>query len=147
MSGEYSPFTQFIQWKEQKGHNVRLMTYSQIANHINAGNGDDIGTHLINDIPGRVRKYLKHQWQNHGLANVLLVGGMDDFEVIRYAHDMYPFYDDPLSPEHKYPSDVYFAEFQGSWNNDGDGFYGEFANPAIGTLAQQMIFNFSRKYL
>lgn len=26
--GEGSPFTQFIQWKEQKGHRVRLMNYS-----------------------------------------------------------------------------------------------------------------------
>ena len=85
--GENSPFAKFIQWKEQKGHRVRLMSYSQIANHIDSGNGDDTGT-LIDDTPGKVRKYLKRHWQYHGLANVLLVGGMNDLELIRYAHDM-----------------------------------------------------------
>jgi tetratricopeptide (TPR) repeat protein len=134
--GENSPFASFIQWKEQKGHSVRLMTYSQIANHSDAGNGDDIGTSLINDMPGKVRKYLKHHWQNHGLANVLLVGGMNDLEVIRYAHDMHYFVGDTVPIVNMYPSDVYFAEFQGSWNNDGDVFYGEFGNPSTGELGQ-----------
>ncbi len=121
--GEENPFEELIKWKEQKGHRVRLMTYTQIANHINAGNGDDIGTHLINDIPGKVRKYLKHQWQNHGLANVLIVGGKDD--PFRYAHKMseYP----PLIAS-KVPSDLYYADFNGDWNNDGDQYYGEFGN-------------------
>ena len=131
--GENSPFAKFIQWKEQKGHRVRLMTYSQIANHIDAGNGDDTGT-LIDDTPGKVRKYLKHHWQYHGLANVLLVGGMNDLELIRYAHNMGCFVEETVPIQNKYPSDVYFAEFQGSWNNDGDVFYGEFGNPSDGSL-------------
>lgn len=72
--GEDSPFEEFIKWKEQKGHHVRLMTCNQISSHIDAGNGDDIGM-LIDDTPGKIRKYLKHHWENHGLTNVLLVGG------------------------------------------------------------------------
>lgn len=134
--GENSPFASFIQWKEQKGHSVRLMTYNQIASHIDAGNGDDIGTYLITDLPGKVRKFLKHHWENHGLANILLVGGKDD--MIRYAHDMSSYDGLPIPEVKKYPSDVYFAEFQGSWNNDDDdyNYFGEFGNsityPAAG---------------
>lgn len=123
--GEVNPFEEFINWKEQKGHRVRLMTYNQIANHTDAGNGDDLGTYLINDTPGRVRKYLKHHWEHHGLANVLIVGGKDD--PYRYANYMY--YGEP-SDESKVPSDLYYADFNGSWNNDDDagGCYGEFGN-------------------
>ena len=122
--GEANPFEEFINWKEQKGHRVRLMTYNQIANHIDAGNGDDIGTYLINDTPGRVRKYLKHHWENHGLANVLIVGGKDD--PFRYAHSMSQVSSPPMKA--KVPSDLYYADFNGSWNNDNDLYYGEFNN-------------------
>ncbi len=124
--GEANPFKEFINWKEQKGHRVRLMTYNQIANHIDAGNGDDIGSFLINDTPGRVRKFLKHHWENHGLANVLIVGGKDD--PFRYAHDMTL---GAPTMSSKIPSDLYNADFNGDWNNDGDTFYGEISNQAI----------------
>ncbi|MDD2229761.1 MAG: C25 family cysteine peptidase [Candidatus Cloacimonetes bacterium] len=132
---ESNPFAEFITWKECKGHRVRCMSYDEIAAHPDAGNGDDIGDLLINDLAGKVRRFLKHQWEHHGLANVLMVGGKDD--LIRHACYMGAYTGGPLPVEKKYPSDLYFAEYQGSWNNDDDthNLYGEFDNSTIYPLA------------
>ncbi len=120
-------FDDFINWKEQKGNVVRVLTYDQIY-AANLG-GDDISSHVINDPAGKVRKFLEYQWLHHGLANVLMVGSIDSSTPLRKAIDM-GFLQVPGEPEFNHiPSDLYFADFNGDWNGNNDPYYGEFSNP------------------
>jgi len=72
---------------------------------------DDVGSNQ----PGPVRDYIIDQYYNDGIEYVI-IGGDDD---VIPARDLYVDYYNGM------PGDIYFSCLDGSWNYDGDGYWGE----------------------
>lgn len=118
-------FDDLINWKEQKGNDVRIKSYSQITAVYSE---DNLSSNPISDVSGAIRQFLYHQWHYHGLSHVLIVGDM--FDPIRkatdYCSDQSDYYTNELN---HYPCDLYFSDFQGDWNgNNIQDYYGHFGH-------------------
>ncbi len=74
------------------------------------------------DLAAQVRAYLREAYQT-GLEFCLL-GGDESIVPVRYA---YPAYSDTVpSPSRLQICDLYYADYDGEWDADGDGVYGEY---------------------
>jgi hypothetical protein len=104
----------FITWKKQKGIDIELVTTEQIFQNYT---GDAISG--INDNAGKIRQFLFEAYGN-GLEYALL-GGDYSTVPIRYGWG----YDNDSDPVDEIPTDLYFSDFDGDWNVDGDTHYGE----------------------
>lgn len=109
-------FNEFIAWKTRKGIRVKLVTTEDIyANYT----GDLISG--IYDNAGKVRQFLKDAYLNG--CEYALLGGDQTVVPIRYAHT------DQLTnnPIENFiiPTDLYFSEFDGDWEVNNNGQYGE----------------------
>lgn len=112
-----SSFNEFMAWKKRKGISIDLVTIEDIKN---AYTGDLISG--INDDAGKLRQFLSDAYQN-GCEYVLL-GGDINILPIRYAYYNYQF--GGLNESQKnIPTDLYFSDFDGNWDSDKDGIYGE----------------------
>ncbi|MBN1971170.1 MAG: hypothetical protein JW870_17520, partial [Candidatus Delongbacteria bacterium] len=121
-------FDDFISWKEKKGNIVKIVTYESIPVDV-----DDIGNSLygnnytINDHAAGIRKYLSTRFKENGLTNLLLIG--DEEAPLRIGASVLvseTLINNPTKlNETLGPSDLYFSEFQGDWNSDGDEYFGE----------------------
>ena len=76
--------------------------------------------------PGDVRDYISQRYLNDGIEYVL-IGGDDDLIPARDLFVQSGYGDTVLNM----PGDVYYACLDGTWNNDGDGRYGE-PNDGVG---------------
>ena len=72
---------------------------------------DDVGSNQ----PGPVRDYIIDRYYNDGIEYVI-IGGDDD---VIPARDLY------VDGINNMPGDIYFSCLDGSWNYDGDGYWGE----------------------
>jgi len=119
-SSQYSSaFSDFIEWKKQKGIDVGIVTIEDILSHYS---GDEIFQHNeIYDNAGKLRQYL-YEARNQGMVYALLAGDLPLFPI-RYgwAINNVLFTD----TDNVIPTDLYFADFDGNWNVDGDTCYGE----------------------
>lgn len=117
-------FSDLVSWKTAKG----LHAYTKSIEDIIAQypNGDQVvpGGLGINDDAGSIRQYLFEQYSQHGLVYALIVGDNTNSPV-RYgvAGNYYP--GALVSIVNKIPADLYFSDFSGNWNVDGDEHYGE----------------------
>jgi len=93
------------------------------------GQGLATEIHTTSDVgstdPADVRDYIIDAYQNDGIEYVL-IGGDDD---IIPAQNLYVY--DGGYTEYEMPGDIYFGCLDGTWNNDGDGYYGE-TNDGVG---------------
>jgi len=121
------------EWKEGRGLRVAVETMEDI-----------IATYSGCDVPEQVRNCIIHYYKNEHVRYVLLVGDVDDAEN-PYDSDMPPTYsyDEPWEVPTRYvwnprdldkngdwdtfftPTDYYYAGLDGSWDADGDGYFGE----------------------
>ncbi|KUK59995.1 MAG: Uncharacterized protein XD81_0540, partial [Bacteroidetes bacterium 38_7] len=110
-------FTDFIEWKTKKGINIGIVIKEAIFSHYS---GDEIfpGDEIYDDA-GKIRQYLYEAYQN-GTVWALLVGDKSVMPI-RYGCGE----DNPTNEENIIPTDLYFADFTGNWNVDGDDNYGE----------------------
>jgi len=107
-------FNEFIAWKTRKGIRVKLVTTEEIyANYT----GDLISG--IYDNAGKVRQFLKDAYLND--CEYALLGGDQIIVPIRYSH----FNNNTTNEQYIIPTDLYFSEFDGDWEVDNDGRYGE----------------------
>lgn len=113
-------FDDFVKWKNQKGIPTGVVTIENILAHYTGG--DEISTIPIVDAAGNLRQYLKDAWANYGTVFVLLAG---DKESIPYRLGWNYTNFDPYYPFAPIPADIYFSEYNGSWNDDGDEYFGE----------------------
>ena len=93
---------------------------------------------------GRIRAYLKDQYENHNLEYAVIVGGETDWDFtpnvndemlpVRYCcYDHDTWMDEDAEPPnednnyHRIASDIYFADFDGDYDLEGDAneYYGE----------------------
>jgi hypothetical protein len=107
-------FDDFITWKKQKGIDIELVTVESIYQNYT---GDLVSG--IYDNAGKIRQFLSDAYGN-GLEYALL-GGTSSVVPIRYGWGSYS----NLDPNYEIPADLYFSDFEGDWNNDGDSRYGE----------------------
>ena len=79
----------------------------------------------IDDDAGKLRAYLKYAYDSGSLRYALLAG---DYTVlpIRYGCGDHNYSSTKIvSNNCKIPTDIYFSDFNGNWNKDGDDHYGE----------------------
>lgn len=114
-SRELAPaFERLVAYKRWKGYDAGIVCMEDILNNPNYQDGDV--TSGINDDAGKLRAYLSYAFEAHALKYVLL-GGKPPHVPIRYGYDNSRF--------GQIPTDLYFSEFNGDWNVDGDAIYGE----------------------
>ncbi len=117
-----SYFDKFIAWKKRKGIDIGLVTSTSIILDGDYG-GDPSSTYIIGDYAARIRHYLSDAYQQQGTVYALLAGDYYTDVFIRYGCGTIDRWGN--DDEYKIPTDLYFAEFNGDWNYDGDYFYGE----------------------
>jgi hypothetical protein len=110
-------FNDLVIWKRQKGYNAGIVSIEDIISDPMA-TGDDISN--LNDNAGKLRQYLKAGY-NAGISKYALLGGDYSIVPIRYGSG----YSNNPSADSQIPSDLYFSDFNGNWNNNGNIYYGE----------------------
>lgn len=117
-------FADFISWKAAKGLNIYTKSIEDIVAQYPAGDQVIPGGLGIADDAGSIRQYLFEQYSQHGLVYALLVGDDTNFPIRYGVAGNYSQYDQVPVPNNV-PTDLYFSDFSGDWNVDGDGHYGE----------------------
>jgi len=111
-----SAVSDLVDWKEEIGHTVNVVTTSWISSNYSGW-----------DLVEKIRNFLIDKYMDWGIEYVLLAGNIDVIPM-RYC---YP--DGPFSAT---PTDYYYADLTGNWNSDGDGYYGEPGQDAVDFLAE-----------
>jgi hypothetical protein len=106
-----------VNWKVMQGYKVNVVSTTWIESNYS-------GT----DLQEKIRNFLIDKYVEWGIEYVLLVGNID---VIPMRH-CYP---DPsnhgVDEDYCPPTDYYYADLTGSWDSDGDGYYGEYGEDAV----------------
>jgi len=111
-------FEDLRRWKEEKGIRCEIVLLDSIY-----------ASYSGRDNPEKIRNFIKDYYNNKGLIYVLL-GGQADFEngeEIVPRRDVYyltsgaGYYTD----EDTIPSDLYYSDLDGTWDEDGDNIFGE----------------------
>ncbi|GAI17577.1 unnamed protein product, partial [marine sediment metagenome] len=105
--GLSSYFQTLADWKMEKGVPTVIKTTSWIESHYN-------GT----DIQERIRNFIKDAYQKWG-TDCILLGGDNDIVPTRIAH----VWKTGIPPI--IPTDLYYACLDGTWNADGDEYFGD----------------------
>ncbi len=105
---EHEPyFQELADWKTQKGVPAVVRTVSWINANYPGGS----------DTAERIRFFLQDAYALWGTTYVLL-GGDTEFVPARYGRTTYYSGED-------IPTDLYYSDLDGTWNDDGDDMYGE----------------------
>jgi len=117
-------FNCFIYWKRRKGIDIGIVKLDSIYSNYS---GDLISG--IYDNAGKIRQFLSDAYSN-GTVYVLLAG---DHTVIpiRYGAGDNNRWTVWYENDYKIPADLYFADFTGDWDVDGDEFTGESSNDNV----------------
>ncbi len=115
-------FTELMTWKRQKGYNAGIVAIEDIlADPMATG---DVKSNL-NDDAGKLRQYLSAGY-SAGITKYALLGGDYSVVPIRYGCGYSNSWDYGSTIDaQKIPSDLYFSDFNGNWNKDGDIYTGE----------------------
>jgi len=108
-------FQPLADWKTRKGVPASVITTEWID-----------ATYAGGDGPARIRAFIADAHDTWGTEWVLLGGDSDVVPVRRtFAMDCEANYQ---PDDNDIPCDLYFADLDGDWNNDGDDIYGEIAD-------------------
>ncbi len=133
-------FEEFIEWKNLKGCKTKYKSTETIALQYS---GYPWGEHPISDLPSKIRAYLKNMWQSNCLRFAIIVGGGSDPDHhptgthlpdntlnVRYSTREQNSWDSVEQPDWddfaRVSSDLYFADFGGDYDFDGDDYFGEY---------------------
>ncbi len=106
-----------VEWKDSIGYSVNVVTTSWIQNNYPGV-----------DLQQKIRNFLIDKYMVWGTEYLLLVGDNASIPMRR----CYPNPSDHSSgSEYSPPSDYYYADLTGSWDADGDGFYGEYGQDSV----------------
>lgn len=111
----------FVEWKDIIGYHVKIVNITDV----------EIASQAGDDLPEKIRNFLRLYYQNWGIDYVLIVGNHATIPM-RYC------YPDPTN--HRFdifdwtsgevPTDYYYADLSSSdaesWDLDNDGYYGEY---------------------
>lgn len=125
-SQELAPaFERLVAFKKNKGYDAGIVCMEDIIACENYENGDTISG--INDNAGKLRAFLSDAFKNG--TEFVLLGGKEPHVPIRYGHDGIGY--SYNSAYKTIPTDLYFADLNGNWNEDNDIFYGETKQDSI----------------
>lgn len=110
-------FEELLGWKRRKGLNAGIVDIQDILSDPAYSTGDQISG--INDDAGKLRQYLYDAYLNGTVYAVL--GGDPSVIPIRYAAGD----NNSGAGDATIPSDLYYTDFNGDWDVDGDPYYGE----------------------
>jgi hypothetical protein len=97
----------FTNWKEYIGYSVKVMKKSTISTQYTGI-----------DLEEKIRNFLIDKYDEWGIKYVLIVGSHSIIPM-RYCQP------DITDPNLEIPTDYYYADLTGNWDEDGDGKYGE----------------------
>jgi hypothetical protein len=125
-------FSEFVEWKKRKGYNAGIVCIEDILADPSA-TGDAVSN--LNDSAGKLRQYLNAGY-SAGITKYTLLGGDYSVVPIRYGCGYDNSWDyvtpvDTAVDAQKIPSDLYFSDFNGNWNVDGDIYTGEKNGDAV----------------
>lgn len=109
-------FNEFMAWKRRKGIDIELVTMEDISSNYT---GDTISG--INDEAGKLRQFLADAYDKGNGIEYALLGGDINAVPIRHSH----YSENSTNDNYIIPTDLYFADFDGDWEVDNDGRYGE----------------------
>ncbi|MBN1186132.1 MAG: hypothetical protein JXB49_27880 [Bacteroidales bacterium] len=109
-------FGEFMAWKKRKGIDIELVTIEDI---VAAYTGDEISG--IYDDAGKLRQFLAEAYDDGNGIEYALLAGDHTIVPVRYGFEI----DNTTNANHIIPTDLYFADFNGDWEVDNDGRYGE----------------------
>lgn len=121
-----------------KGYSAGVVCIEDILACPDFQGGDLVSN--IDDDAGKLRAYLKYTYDSGSLRYALLAG---DYTVlpIRYGTGRRSItikdsqnQDSSIYVDWPIPSDLYFSDFNGNWNVDGDSLYGEFESSEMYTM-------------
>ncbi len=114
-------FDRLLGWKRQKGLSAGVVCIEDILACPDF-QGDTL-SHIY-DSAGKLRAYLEHAYKLGSLQYALLAG---DYTVLPIRYGCLSSYSSSstVSNDSKIPTDIYFSDFNGNWNKDGDAHYGE----------------------
>lgn len=123
-------FAELLDWKRRKGLPSQAVAIEDILADTHYNNGDE--TSGINDDAGKLRHFLFDAYNNgNGIEYVLLAGANIPIRKgTPYAdpqNNSYIHYID----DYIVPADIYFSDFTGDWDVDGDIYYGEEYNDDV----------------
>ncbi|KAA0002539.1 MAG: hypothetical protein FE048_03565, partial [Thermoplasmata archaeon] len=78
-----------------------------------------------NDLQEKIRNFIKYAYQNWG-AEYILLGGDDEIIPHRGFYGYVP--SEPPEEDYDIPADLYYAALDGTWDDNGNGVYGELAD-------------------
>ncbi len=111
-------FRPLAKWRQQLGYRVGIATVDEIT-----------AAYPGEDTQAKIREYLRAAY-NQGLQFCVL-GGDETIVPIRYAYHSYA----DVMPSYEFLQicDLYYSDFTGDWDTDGDGIYGEYLqdNPDV----------------
>jgi hypothetical protein len=110
--------------EEVEGLTVQVKTIESIVSEYPLGDQVVASGLGIADAAGSIRQFLFEETENHGLEYVLLIGD-DTVCPARIGWRANIDEEPPLIGQLQMVTDLYFSEFEGDWNVDGDVFYGE----------------------
>ncbi len=101
-----------------RGLKTRITTVESIYDNV-----------LGSDEPEKIRNYIIQEAQQNFITYVLLAGDADASTMGQMQVPARYFYSEVLSGETTYkaeiPTDLYYSALDGSWNDDGDAYWGE----------------------
>jgi len=74
------------------------------------------------DLPEKIRNYIIAQYQQFGIEHVVLAG---DVEHVPYRGFYCTVQSSSVYTDNNIPSDLYYSSLDGTWNNNGNGLWGE----------------------
>jgi hypothetical protein len=110
-SSLYSSISSFISYKKSLGFTVNYVNLSWITTNYPAS-----------DTQASIRLFLASNYAAWGTKYVLIVGSHNSIPMRTCYPDPNNHANDGI---HNIPTDYYYADLTGSWDSDGDGFYGE----------------------
>ena len=98
------------QWKNSSGILTRVYTVEWIDSSFTGA-----------DLPEKIRNFINHTRNTYGITYVIILG---DHDIVPARRAYIP-EGDPENPDDLIETDLYYADLQGTWDTDGDGYYGE----------------------
>lgn len=106
------------QWKNSTGLVAKVYTVSWIASSFPGV-----------DTPEKIRNFINYTVNNYGTLYVILLG---DSEVVPARRVYDPSFNQLAENNPLIESDLYYADLQGSWDTNGNGFYGDLSDTIDG---------------
>jgi len=99
----------FMQWKESLGYSIKIVTTSWIESNYNG-----------KDLQEKIKNFLIDKYQQWEIDYVLIVGSRNKIPM-RECYPLYDIHED----DYMIPTDYYYADLNGNWDADKDGYFGE----------------------